>query len=287
MEYRCPKCDAVLTFDKDKYMCEYCKSEYNPEYFNGAIKPEYIIPFKVSKNKAIKIYNSNIKSESLTPAIFKKKKVISTIKGVYVPCYLYSIDSTGVVEYEGSKVSTWKSKGINYKKTDVHKIIRGGNISLKDMPIIMCNDIKVSIFDKIEPFDYSKLETFNDSYLFKYKAYKYDKVKEKMLDDIQSKTKEAFREVTSKDIKDYKDIKDKDNMINIYNPKRKYILVPVWILNINYKRKKYTYIINGQTGKFYGDIPIDKKKIIYIWILLFVFIFIILSLLNILAGGII
>ena len=40
----------------------------------------------------------------------------------------------------------------------------------------------------------------------------------------------------------------------------KYVLLPVWFLNTNFKNKKYSYAINGQNGKVVGEIPLSKPK---------------------------
>ena len=37
-----------------------------------------------------------------------------------------------------------------------------------------------------------------------------------------------------------------------------YALYPVWLLNTTWNQKKYTFAMNGQTGKFVGDLPVDK-----------------------------
>ena len=37
-----------------------------------------------------------------------------------------------------------------------------------------------------------------------------------------------------------------------------YALYPIWLLTTNYKDKNYLFAMNGQTGKFVGDLPIDK-----------------------------
>lgn len=39
-----------------------------------------------------------------------------------------------------------------------------------------------------------------------------------------------------------------------------YALLPVWLLNTRYKDKLYTFAMNGQTGKFIGELPVCKKK---------------------------
>ena len=40
----------------------------------------------------------------------------------------------------------------------------------------------------------------------------------------------------------------------------KYALYPVWLLNVKWNDKMYTFAMNGQTGKFVGDIPTETKK---------------------------
>lgn len=39
----------------------------------------------------------------------------------------------------------------------------------------------------------------------------------------------------------------------------RYILLPVYTFNINVGDKKYSFAVNGQTGKVVGELPIDKK----------------------------
>ena len=55
-----------------------------------------------------------------------------------------------------------------------------------------------------------------------------------------------------------------------------YALYPVWLLNTTYNGKKYTFVMNGQTGKMVGNIPIDTKKIILYSIAIFVVCFLVL-----------
>jgi hypothetical protein len=46
--------------------------------------------------------------------------------------------------------------------------------------------------------------------------------------------------------------------IQLQNGKAKYALYPVWLLNTNWNGKKFTFAMNGQTGKLVGDLPLDK-----------------------------
>lgn len=39
-----------------------------------------------------------------------------------------------------------------------------------------------------------------------------------------------------------------------------YAMAPVWILTTRYQDKPYTFMMNGQTGRFVGSLPYDKVK---------------------------
>lgn len=51
----------------------------------------------------------------------------------------------------------------------------------------------------------------------------------------------------------------KDASIRLNNDQPTYVLYPVWLLNTSWNGKKYTFAMNGQTGKFVGDLPLDKR----------------------------
>ena len=281
MEYMCPKCGALLKKDNQKYICEYCKSEFNKEYFKYDVKSnKYIIPFKTNKKEAIKIYKKHIKSTLLTPSKFLKRKTINSIKGFYIPCYLYSINATGVIEYNGDKISTWKSSGIKYKKTDTYKVSRSANLSLKKVCFLRTKEIDEKAFEEINTYDYEKLIPFDPKYLENFNTYTPDKLKKEILESINLKIKNIFTYEVSKDIKEYDHLNLCEDSINIDNPTKEKVLVPIWLFTINYKGKKYTNMINGQTGSFYGHIKTNYKRFILIFIAFFLLIFILLFLVN-------
>ena len=57
------------------------------------------------------------------------------------------------------------------------------------------------------------------------------------------------------------------------------------MMNIDYNGKKYMFAMNGQTRKIVGNIPIDKKKAVIIFLCIFVIVFIIGLIISILMGA--
>ena len=47
----------------------------------------------------------------------------------------------------------------------------------------------------------------------------------------------------------------------------RYALYPVWVLHTSWKEKDYLFAMNGQTGKFVGNLPMDKKAWFRWWCL--------------------
>ena len=278
MEYRCPNCNAQLTLENNIFKCEYCKSSFSATKKDLSV--EYIIPFSISKDYAMMQYKKLIKSNILTPKIFKNKKIINKIEGIYVPCYVYDFESNGVVEFESKNDTIWRSGGNKYKKSDIHKVTRGGSVSLERVPVISSNDLNGDIIDAVKPYSYKQLIPFDSSYIKDYRVYNIDKSSEELISIAEVKAKKSFEYEMKKDIKEYKEIKIIDSKINLYNTRKISVLVPIFLLNINYKNKDYIYLINGENGKISGNIPINKKRIIFICLIVFIVIYGLLLLLS-------
>ena len=65
----------------------------------------------------------------------------------------------------------------------------------------------------------------------------------------------------------------------------KYALYPVWLLNISWNGTVYKFAMNGETGKFVGNLPLDKgqavKKFLLIMTIISVIAYLILYVISI------
>ena len=61
----------------------------------------------------------------------------------------------------------------------------------------------------------------------------------------------------------------KSSNMNILNSSVRYVMLPVYLLNVAYKGKNYRFAINGQTGKVVGELPISKVKQSFYFLLSF------------------
>ena len=120
--------------------------------------------------------------------------------------------------------------------------------------------------DSVEPFDVKDGVEFQSAYLAGYCADKYDVSPEDSIERanrrIRNSTEAAFRATAS----EYTTLSTEANNIKLSNGKTRYALLPLWILNTTWNGEKYVFAMNGQTGKFVGNLPCDKglyKKFLF------------------------
>lgn len=260
--YVCKSCAGEIVCDKTTAAtsCPYCD---NPVVMSGnlsgMLKPDYIIPFKFDKKAAKEGYFNHIKGKRLLPKVFKDQNHIDEIKGVYVPVWLYDADAYANIRYKATRTRTWSDSNYIYTETKYYAILRGGNIAFQRVPVDGSMKMDDALMESVEPYDFKDAVDFQTAYMAGYLADKYDVDAEQSIvranQRIKSSTEDAFRST----VQGYTTVMTESSSIRLNNGTAKYALYPVWLLNTTYKDKKYTFAMNGQTGKFVGDLPCDMS----------------------------
>ena len=115
------------------------------------------------------------------------------------------------------------------------------------------------LMESIEPFNFSAAVDFQTAYLAGYLADKYDVDAEQSIERANERVKRSTEEVFASTVHGYQTVVTESSNIRLHGGKAKYALYPVWILNTTWQGKKYTFAMNGQTGKCVGDLPVDKS----------------------------
>lgn len=259
--YVCNNCGGEIIGDAvtAATACPYCG---NPavmqSQFKGALKPDYVIPFQLDKEAAKKAYQEHIKGKKLLPKVFKNDNHIDEIKGIYVPFWLFDADATGSVTYKGTRTSTWSDPKYIYTKTSYYSIVRGGSMGFEHVPVDGSSKMDDTLMESLEPFDFSKAVDFQTAYLSGYFADKYDVDAEQSTDRANQRILQSAQAAFSSQISGYESLTYQSSDLKLSNGVAKYALYPVWLLNTTWQDKKYTFAMNGQSGKFVGDLPVDK-----------------------------
>lgn len=260
--YNCPSCGSEIIADKNAVTleCYYCHSPVTlVGRLSGDYKPDYIIPFSVSKEKAEEIFLEFCKDKIYLPDDFKNGKVLEKITGVYVPFWLgdYSFDTRVIATCRRHE----KLSG-NRTKVKEYRADRGAVIYYDNVPADGARLMDNELLDALQPYDYNALQNFTMSYLSGFMAEKYDVGAEEALLQQEERARQHCPKSVEAHLKSsYNYASTNQAIVERQSVNYKYALLPVWFLAYNYNGKIYQYGVNGQTGKVSGSIPIDKKKL--------------------------
>lgn len=259
--YVCKSCGGEIVGDENTAAtsCPFCG---NPVVmmgqFSGALKPDIVIPFKLDKKAAKASLAKHLEGKRLLPKIFKDQNHIDEIKGVYVPFWLFDTDVEAQVRYRATRVRCYSDSNYNYTETQHFSVNRGGSIGFCGVPVDGSTKMPDDLMESIEPFDLKDAVSFQTAYLAGYLADKYDVDAEQSVDRANERVKRSTEQVFASTVQGYTSVQTENSNIRLHEGKAKYALYPVWLLNTTWNGKQYVFAMNGQTGKFVGDLPVDK-----------------------------
>lgn len=259
--YSCESCGAEILADETTgaTTCPYCGNNVvMKDRFSGGLRPDFIIPFKLDKKAAKEGLMKHLTGKRLLPKVFKSQNHIDEIKGIYVPFWLFDADADASIKYDATTVRVWSDGDYEYTETNHYALHRAGSLGFEKIPVDSSSKIDNTLTEAIEPFNFNDLKPFEAAYLAGYLADKYDVKSDDCIvranERIKSSAEEAFRKTAT----GYTSVTAKESYVDLRNGSAKYALLPVWVLNTTWQGKKYVFAMNGQTGKFIGDLPVDK-----------------------------
>ena len=272
VSYNCKNCGAQILADEQTTatFCVYCGSTaILKEKIESGTMPNLIIPFKNTKEDAAAAFAKMTKNKPLMPKLFKQASNIEKISGVYIPFWAYDLTCDGNVTYNCTDISTWSDSRYHYTKTSNYLSTVEAHLDYEKVLADASSRFKDELMDSIEPFNYSELEEYNHAYLSGFLAEKYDVSEEDAYLRAEERTMNTSVELTRQAVLHQTEIVQ-DNNLKLVKTKTNYIMLPVWMVNIKYKDKMYTFAMNGQTGKMVGNIPVGVKETIIWSIIIFV-----------------
>ncbi len=259
--YVCNSCGGEIIGDDTTAAtsCPFCgNAVVMMGQFKGALKPDYVIPFKYDKKAAVAALKKHYTGKRLLPKVFADENHIEEVKGVYVPVWLFDADADANTRYKATRVRAWSDSNYYYTETRFYSVTRGGSIGFERVPVDGSSKMDDALMESIEPFDFSGAVDFQTAYLAGFLADKYDVDSEQSIVRANERIKKSTEEAFAATVQGYTTVVPVASGINLKNGVAKYALYPVWLLNTSWNGKKYSFAMNGQTGKFVGDLPLDK-----------------------------
>lgn len=265
---KCVNCGSENVVSKKEMSttCPFCGSKQVVAYDAIAgIKPNRVIPFKLSLEDAKTLYKKTIKKKIFVPNKVKKMYLELVLNGVYIPSWTY--DSSTFSTYSGrlgKRYTVVVGSGKN-RRTETRirwYSIRGTKIvDFDDILVNSGKSLSQSDLNSISPYQTNDSLEFEEGYLAGFQAEHYSKDVKTGFNDakhvMDPRIRSAILSGYHYDVVGSLNIKTHYDKITF-----KYVLLPVWFGILNYHKKMYRFLINGESGKIKAKYPKSIVKIL-------------------------
>ena len=263
--FTCSSCGAEIVCDANTMATECCycgNPTMLPSRFSGMLKPDYIIPFKKTKEEAVAALKKFYEGKPLLPDAFTANNRVEAIQGMYVPFWLFDADINAQGMYKASRSTVVTTEDEIITTTEYYNCERAGTMKFERIPVDGSLKMDDTFMESIEPFDYSEMVPFRTAYLTGYLADKYDVDADASVARADERVNTSAKMCLAGTVEGFDGVEPTDDCTIVKNNNGvHYAMVPVWILTTRYKDEPYTFMMNGQTGKVVGSLPIDYGKL--------------------------
>ncbi|MBR6779111.1 MAG: hypothetical protein IKM43_03095 [Clostridia bacterium] len=265
---KCKNCGASIIMSKLQMQaeCPYCgNTSLDSENISKLMYIDSIIPFSFGKAEALSKFKTDVKKRFFADKKIFKDVLIDDVNGMYVNAFVFDMFANAI--YKGvfsSRVKVKDEKGFESYQT-IKKSVNG--LFEKDFNnIIVEANSHITQYDleTIMPFEYTSAVEFKDDFINGYML----EYKDTMFNTCVEKAENIIKKAIEKELlkrHNCEQIESLDLKLNFENQVYNYCLIPVYFVTKTRTKdnKKFTAIINGQTGKV-GRLPANKKRVFFI-----------------------
>ena len=262
-QYSCPDCGAVLAADANTAVicCPYCGNRAMvPGQFSGMRKPDYVIPFKKTKEDAMEALRNHYKKKPFLPKGFRAENQIEKLQGIYVPFWLFDATVEAQVQFDGQIIH---SREDQKDKIDHYDSRRSGTVRFQNLPVDASQRMSDDLMDSILPYRYREKKPFSMGYFAGYCAEKFDVSVDECAKRAEEQCINSTLDVLATDArkaKKYDELEIEKLHTDFQRDGLHYVMLPVWLVSTKWKGNTYQFAMNGQTGRMVGDLPISMFK---------------------------
>ncbi|MBE9918232.1 hypothetical protein G8C92_29980 [Paenibacillus donghaensis] len=274
---KCENCGAEMLIPvlQTAAMCAFCGSpKVLPQGSDDSIRPESLIPFHITKEKAVELFLKWKRKRWFVPNAFKKQHINSNVTGIYVPFWTFDAQTdsdysaeVGIYHYRTeTRTRTVDGKTETYTEqvryTVWHSTSGSYSLFYNDVLIPASSLHDSKLIRKFDDFDLNDLSPYKPEYLSGYIAERYnvslrdgwDEAETQIDSDLESRIRSK---IGGDEIRNLRICTD------YYDKTYKHVLLPLWNATYTYRNKTYQYMVNGETGSISGKVPRSAWKITF------------------------
>lgn len=263
----CKACGAQSVYDELEIAnaCPYCGSnQVMEEKGEKTMAPGGVVPFAVTAKEAAQKFTSWIRRKLFCPRSAKMSAKPGAFKGIYIPYWTFDActQSAYAAEYgidrrvktrDGERIETqwYQTRGRYHKAID-------------DELVLASSRYEEGLMRKVEPFHTAENKTYRPEYVAGFIAERYsvglkdgwERAKELIRHRLEAEIEDKVRQENRADHSRVKHLE-----VSYSSVTYKYLLLPVWLSTYRYREKVYHFMVNGQSGKAGGQVPVSPLRV--------------------------
>ena len=261
--FSCAACGAQIDFHGDEAakLCPMCSSpQIGVGRLTAGIPPDSVVPFKIEKNAAQEMFKKWITERFFAPSELKRSYQEGRLQGVYLPFWTFDAVASG--RYFGRGGVVKEDKG--GEKKVVWTFVSGElSMNFDDVAVCATTGDGVKLASKVMPFGTRISLPYSPEYLSGYSAQRYRGSALNAFEWAKDEMHKRLELLASNNIlmRGFTEAEVTRIDVEFENVKYKQVLVPVWTSSFIYRGEKYSYAINGETGRVAGEYPKSAVKI--------------------------
>ncbi|HWU90085.1 MAG TPA: hypothetical protein VN253_22635 [Kofleriaceae bacterium] len=275
--YSCGQCGASLAFEGVRTQtCPYCASPNFVERAPTAGQPDpaFVVTFTGDAEVARRKLDAWLGNRTLFADSALKRAKVEDLRGIYLPAYLYSAvahtDYTAQIGEQYTETETYTTTENGQRVTKTRTVTRTEYRPLAGRHLGYITDVVVSAssglanaeLQRVEPFDLRQLRRFSPALVSGWIHEEFSRnpdecqrmSRTEAVDEVGLRLRRFMPGDSHSDLA-WRTAVEWESL----DP----ILVPVWVLALRYRGDKppLRVVINGQTGKVAGKVPLSWWKV--------------------------
>ncbi len=254
--FECTGCGANLTWElgAQGLRCAFCgRAELEERETVSIPAPRLIVPFQIDQTRAASIFRESVSRGLFRPGNLIRELTVQEMRGVYLPCWSFSADchfywtADSDATPQGSKAE-WAPRFGEHDVWYEHVLIPASGA------LTAYETLRLGNWDPAQAVSWTP-ELVQD---VPSEAFSVTR-KRARPQAIAELEKQALADSLPKIPGRHRNVR-----INpLYTKLEAWpLLVPVWILAYEYRKRRYRFLINGQTGKIEGSAPLSPWKLL-------------------------
>ncbi|MBQ2952785.1 MAG: TFIIB-type zinc ribbon-containing protein [Clostridia bacterium] len=263
--YHCRMCGAEIVTEATTAAtrCYFCHSPVVlQDRLDDAFRPDGVVPFAMDREAARERFMAYIRSKRFVDKRFFDDAQLEMFTGVYYPFWYFDVEGEAAFEGQGTRRSVRTTPSHIITTTRYFSVQRKAKMSFRDLARKALGKVDGKLADGIHPFEPGGVKPYAPGYLSGFLAEtrdtEADALEGGVLQELQGyadrliRSNHGFHSLSG-------ETRFKAGAVS-----RRYVLLPVWVLTWKggSDGAPYYYLMNGQTGKVCGKLPVSWKKLI-------------------------